>query len=62
MQRKKNAAEFLFEAAKQVNDKADAVVDVATGLGIFDGVLYGWVNKFKKSDEAHSGNLKALHA
>jgi transposase len=31
-------------------------------LGIPEGVLYSWVNKFKKSDVPQSSELKALQA
>ena len=30
--------------------------------GIPEGVLYGWVNKFKKSEQPQSSDLKALQA
>jgi transposase len=49
MERTKYAAEFKSEAVKQVIDKGHPVVDVAKRLGISEGVLCGWVNKFKKS-------------
>ena len=62
MERKKYAAEFKSEAVKQVIDKGRAVVDVAKRLGIPEGVLYGWVNKFKKSEQPHSSDLKTLQA
>ncbi|WP_416560854.1 transposase [Limnohabitans sp. yimb22184] len=62
MQRTKYAAEFKSEAVKQVIDKGHPVVDVAKRLGIPEGVLYSWVNKFKKSDTPQSGDLKALQA
>ena len=63
MERKKYAAEFKSEAVKQVIDKGHAVIDVAKRLGIPEGVLYGWVNKFKKADEpAAAGDLKAMQA
>jgi transposase len=47
---------------KQVIDKGHPVVDVAKLLGIPEGVLYGWVNKFKKSEQPQSSDLKALQA
>jgi len=62
MQRTKYAAEFKSEAVKQVIDKGHAVVDVAKRLGSPEGVLYSWVNKFKKSDAPHPSDLKALQA
>jgi len=62
MQRTKYAAEFKSEAVKQVIDKGHAVVDVAKRLGIPEGVLYSWVNKFKKLDAPQSSDLKALQA
>ena len=62
MQRTKYAAEFKSEAVKQVIDKGHPVVDVAKRLGIPEGVLYGWVNKFKKSEQPQSSDLKALQA
>jgi len=62
MQRTKYAAEFKSEAIKQVIDKGHAVVDVAKRLGILKGVLYSWVNKFKKLDAPQSSDLKALQA
>ena len=62
MQRSKYAAEFKDEAVKQVIDKGHSVVDVAKRLGIPDGVLYTWVNKFKKADEPISSDFKALQA
>ncbi len=48
MQRTKYAAEFKSEAVKKIIDKGHTVVDVAKRLGIPEGVLYSWVNKFKK--------------
>jgi transposase-like protein len=33
---------------------------VAKRLGIPEGVLYGWVNKFKKSEQPQSSDLKTL--
>jgi transposase len=62
MERKKYAAEFKSEAVKQVIDKGHAVVDVAKRLGIPEGVLYGWVNKFKKLEQPLSSDLKTLQA
>lgn len=60
MQRTKYAAEFKSEAVKQVVDKGHAVVDVAKRQGVPEGVLYSWVNKFKKSEAPQSSDLKAL--
>jgi transposase len=62
MQRAKYAPEFKDEAVKQVIDKGNSVVDVAKRLVIAEGVLYTWVSKFKKADEAQSSDLKALQA
>ena len=62
IQRSKYAAEFKSEAVKQVIDKGHAVVDVAKRLGIPEGVLYGWANKFKKSEQPQSSDLKTLQA
>lgn len=56
MQRTKYAAEFKSEAVKQVIDKGHAVADVVKRLGIPEGVLYSWVNKFKKSDAPQSSD------
>ena len=61
MERTKYAAEFKSEAVKQVIDKGH-FVDVAKRLGIPEGVMYGWVNKFKKSEQPQSSELKALQA
>ena len=60
MKRTKYTAEFKEEAVKQVIDKGHTVVDVAKRLGIAEGVLYTWVNKFKKADEPESSDLKAM--
>jgi len=60
MQRTKYALEFKAEAVKQVVDKGHAVVDVAKRLGIPEGVLYGWVSKFRKADEPQANDLKAM--
>jgi transposase len=60
MQRTRYVTEFKFEVVKQVIDKGHAVVDVAKWLGIPEGVLYGWVNKFKKSGAPQSREHKAL--
>lgn len=62
MQRTKYAAEFKSEVVKQVIDKGHPVIDVAKRLGIPEGVLYSWDNKFKKSDAPQSSGLKALQA
>jgi transposase len=62
MERTKYAVEFKSEAIKQVIDKGHADVDVAKRLGIPEGVLFGWVNKFKKSEQPQSSDLKALQA
>jgi transposase len=62
LERTKYADEFKSEAVKQVNDKEHAVVDVAKRLGIPEGVLYGWVNKFTKSEQPQSGDLQTLQA
>jgi hypothetical protein len=44
MQRSKYTAEFKSEAVKQVVDKGHTVVDVASRLGLGEGVLYNWVH------------------
>jgi transposase len=62
LKRTKYVAEFKSEAVKQVIDKGHAVVDVAKRLGIPEGILYGWVNKFKKSEQPQSSDLKTLQA
>jgi transposase len=56
MQRRKYAAEFKSEAVKQVIDKGHAVIDVAKRPGVPEGVLYSWINKFKKSDAPQSSH------
>jgi transposase len=50
MQRPKYTAEFKSEAVKQVVDKGHTVVDVASRLGLGEGVLYNWVRKSKAAD------------
>ena len=62
MQRTKFTAVFRSEVLKQVIDKSHAVVDVVKRLGIPEGVLYSWVNKFKKLDAPQSSDLMALQA
>ena len=62
MERTKYAAEFKSEAVNQVIDKGHVIIDMAKRLGIPEGVLNGWVNKFKKSDAPQSSDLKALQA
>ena len=60
IQRKNYSFEFKDEAVKQVTDKGHAIVDVAKRLGISEGVLYGWVKKFKKFDAPQSSDLNVL--
>ena len=62
MQRTKYAAEFKSESVKEVIDKGHAVVDLAKRLGIPEGVLYGWVNNLKKSEQTQSSDFKTLQA
>jgi len=62
MQRTKYAPEFKDEAVKQVVVRGHSVVDVAKRLGIPEGVLYTWVEKFKKADEPVSNDLMVLQA
>jgi len=50
MERVKYADVSKSEVVKEVIDKGRDVVDDAKWLGIPEGVLYGWVNKFKKSE------------
>lgn len=42
MQRSKYTVEFKSEAAKQVVDMGQTVVDVASRLGLGQGILYNW--------------------
>ena len=60
MQRSKYSPEFKEEAVKQVLDKGHTAVDKTRRLGIPEGVLYGWVNKFRKADEPQANDLKAM--
>ena len=52
MRRTKYALGFKDEAVKQVIDRGHPVVDVAKPLGISESVLYTWVSKFEKADDA----------
>ena len=62
MQRTKHTAEFKAEAVKQVVDKGHAVVDVATRLGLSEGLLYTWVRKSKAADGTTMGDMRAMQA
>lgn len=60
MQRSKCTAEFKAEAVKQVVDKGHTVVDVASRLGLGEGVLYNWVCKSLHDERwKHLGSAKA---
>ena len=62
MQRSKYTAEFKSEAVKQVVDKGHTVVDVASRLGLGEGVLYNWVRKSKAADGVPVGDMRAMQA
>jgi transposase len=62
MQRTKHTAEFKAEAVKQVVDKGHAVVDVATRLGLSEGLLYTWVRKSKAADGSTMVDMRAMQA
>jgi transposase len=62
MQRSKYTAEFKSEAVKQVVDKGHTVVDVASRLGLSEGLLYNRVRKSKAADVAPLGDMRAMQA
>ncbi len=62
MQRSKYTPEFKSEAVKQVVDKGHTVVDVASRLGLGEGVLYNWVRKSKAADGVPLGDMRAMQA
>ena len=59
---RKYTAEFKSEAVKQVVDKGHTVVDVASRLGLGEGVLYNWVRKSKAADGVPVGDMRAMQA
>lgn len=62
MHRSKYTAEFKSEAVKQVVDKGHTVVDVASRLGLSEGLLYNGVRKSKAADVASLGDMRAMQA
>jgi hypothetical protein len=63
MQEAKYTAEFKEEAVRQVIDRGHSVIDVAKRLGIGDGLLYTWVNKFKVANEPVAiDDMKSMQA
>jgi transposase len=62
MQRTKYAREFKEEAVKQVTEKGHSVVDVASRLGVPEGLLYTWVRTLKRAQQPEFSDLKAMQA
>ena len=47
MMRTKYTAEFKSESVKQITDKGHLLIDVSSRLGVPDGLLFAWAQKFK---------------
>ncbi len=62
MQRTKYTTEFKEEAVKQVTEKGHTVADVASRLGVPEGLLYTWVRVSKQTAEPSLSDFKAMQA
>lgn len=56
--RRKYSPEFKTEAARMVIDSSRAIADVAREIGVHEGTLGNWVNKYRAE---HAGDEPPLN-